>query len=187
MPGSGVLFDLGAHLVDQALVLFGRPELLFADVRAERAGAQIDDAFDLRLYYPETAVWLRASSLAPPPHVRFLLHGTRGSYRKEGLDPQEDALRAGDLFHSTPWGVEPETCWGTLMLLDAAGQVQQEKLPTDAGDYRNLYRNLRDAILGRAPLAVQPVDAWRTLRTLELARESSQRRTAVTCDWSQEP
>ncbi len=193
LPGSGILFDLGAHLVDQALVLFGKPHAVFGDVRAERAGAQADDAFDVRLYYPrdsvrpQVSVWLRASCLTPPPQLRFLVQGTRGSYRKEGLDPQEDALRAGDLFHSKPWGAEPESSWGTLTLAGSDGNPEQRRLPTLPGDYRELYRNLRDAIAGRAALAVQPVDAWRTLRILELARESSRSRAAVSCDWSDEP
>ena len=187
MPGSGILFDLGSHLVDQALVLFGKPQAVFGDVRAEREGAQADDAFDLRLYYPRASVWLRASCLTPPPQVRFLVQGTRGSYRKYGLDPQEDTLRSGDLFHSKPWGVEPESSWGTLTLAGADGNPEERGVPTLPGDYRDLYRNLRDAIAGSAPLAVQSVDAWRTLRILELARESSQRRTAIPCDWSKEP
>jgi scyllo-inositol 2-dehydrogenase (NADP+) len=187
IAGSGVLFDLGSHLIDQALVLFGKPFAVFGDVRIERQGAQTDDAFDLRLYYPQISVWLRASCLAPPPQVRFLVEGTRGSYRKYGLDPQEDALRAGDLFHSVPWGVEPEASWGTLTFADADGQIEERRLPTLPGDYREIYRNLRDAIATDAPLAVEPVDAWRTLRILELARESSRRRSAVPCDWSKEP
>ncbi len=105
--GNGILLDLGSHLGDQALVLFGLPTAIWGDVRSERAGSRVDDAFDLRLYYPEITVWLRSTSLSPLPAVRFMLEGTRGSYRKDNLDPQEDALRAGDLFRDQALGRGP--------------------------------------------------------------------------------
>ncbi len=186
VAGSGVLLDLGSHLVDQALVLFGEPAAVYADVRRERPGAKADDAFDLRLFYPEHAVWLRASCLAALPAIRFIVHGTKASYRKFGLDPQEDRLRAGDLFQSKPWGQEPEIAWGTLTRATDAG-AETSSVPTLPGDYRNFYSNVRDAIFGIAELAVPPVGAWRTLRILEWAQQSSEQRTVVPCDWSTEP
>lgn len=186
-PGSGILLDLGSHLVDQALVLFGLPTAVWGDVRCERAGSRVDDTFDLRLYYPDLNVWLRSSSLAYLPAARFLVYGTSGSYRKDNLDPQEDALRAGDLFQSSPWGVDPESTWGSVMTLGADNAIQHTRVPTLAGDYRGFYRNLRDSLLGKASQAVTLVDAWRTLRLLEWARESSERRAAIACDWSNAP
>ena len=186
-PGGGILMDLGSHLVDQALVLFGLPEALWADVRAERDGSQVDDAFDLRLFYPELTVWLRSSSLSSLPALRFRMGGTRGSYAKYGLDPQEDALRAGDLFHTTPWGMDPESAWGAITTLGPANQTERTPVPTLAGDYRGFYRNVRDTLLGNAAQAVTLVDAWRVLQLLERARESSTRRAALRCDWSRTP
>ena len=186
-PGSGILLDLGSHLVDQALVLFGLPESVWADVRAEREGSHVDDAFDIRLYYPQLTVWLRSSSLSPLPAIRFLAGGTRGSYAKHGLDPQEDALRAGDLFRTTPWGMDPESAWGAITTLTPEGQAQHTPVPTLPGDYRGFYANVRDTLLGRAPQAVTLLDAWRVLRLLEWARESSGIRAAVTCDWTTTP
>ncbi len=186
-PGSGILLDLGSHLADQALTLFGMPDAVWADVRAEREGSETDDAFDLRLYYPELTVWLRSTSLSPLPAVRFVAGGTQGAYAKYGLDPQEDALRAGDLFHSTPWGVEPESAWGALSTLGPANQTEHTAIPTLGGDYRGFYRNLRDTLHGHAEQAVTLVDAWRVLRLLEWARESSDRRAAVACDWTTTP
>jgi predicted dehydrogenase len=185
--GNGILLDLGSHLGDQALVLFGLPTAVWGDVRAERAGSNVDDAFDLRLYYPETTVWLRSTSLSPLPAVRFLLEGTRGSYRKDNLDPQEDALRAGDLFKSKPWGLDPESAWGTITTLDANNATQHTVVPTLPGDYRGFYANVRDTLLGKAEQAVTLVDAWRVLRLLEWARESSETRAAIPCDWSAAP
>lgn len=186
-PGSGTLLDLGSHLADQALLLFGLPQAVWADVRAERDGSQVDDAFDLRLFYPEQTVWLRSTCLAPLPAVRFLAGGTQGSYAKYGLDPQEDALRAGDLFRSSPWGVDPESAWGAITTLGPGNEAEHTPVPTLPGDYRGFYRNVRDTLLGHAPQAVTLIDAWRVLRLLEWARESSQRRAAVSCDWSEAP
>jgi predicted dehydrogenase len=185
--GNGILLDLGSHLGDQALVLFGLPSAVWGDVRSERTGSKVDDAFDLRLYYPEITVWLRSTSLSPLPAVRFLVEGTGGSYRKDNLDPQEDALRSGDLFKSTPWGTDPESAWGTITKLDAKGATHHTTVPTLAGDYRGFYGNVRDTLLGKAEQAVTLVDAWRVLRLLEWARESSEQRAAITCDWSTEP
>jgi predicted dehydrogenase len=185
--GNGILLDLGSHLGDQALVLFGLPTAVWGDVRSERAGSNVDDAFDLRLYYAEITVWLRSTSLSALPAVRFLVEGTHGSYRKDNLDPQEDALRGGDLFKSTPWGTDPESAWGAITTLDASGVTQHTAVPTLPGDYRGFYVNVRDTLLGKAEQAVTLVDAWRVLRLLEWARESSERRAAIPCDWTTAP
>jgi scyllo-inositol 2-dehydrogenase (NADP+) len=185
--GNGILLDLGSHLGDQALVLFGLPTAVWGDVRSERAGSNVDDAFDLRLYYPEITVWLRSISLSPLPAVRFLVEGTQGSYRKDNLDPQEDALRAGNLFQTKPWGTDPESAWGAITTLDAKGATEHTKVPTLPGDYRGFYANVRDTLLGNAEQAVTLVDAWRVLRLLEWARASSEKRAAVSCDWGTAP
>src|SRR5580698_2072311 len=195
-PGGGVLFDLGSHLVDQALVLFGVPASVWASVRAEREGARIDDAFDVYLHYPAShasesvpsglGVWLRASCLARDPGARFTLNGTQGTFRKFGIDCQEAHLLAGDMYSSKPWGVEGPEHWGTLTV-DEGGEPVSTRVPTEAGDYRGYYVNVRDAIHGNAALEVTPVQAWRTMRVLEMAVESSKTGCTVSCDWSLEP
>ncbi len=194
-PGGGVLFDLGAHVVDQALVLFGVPASVWASVRIEREGARVDDAFDLYLHYPAShaqatpsglSVWLRATCLARSPGARFTLNGTRGTFRKFGMDPQEAHLLAGDVFSSKPWGVEGPEHWGTLTL-DEGGEAVSTPIPTEAGDYRGYYINIRDALHGNAALAVTPLQAWRTMRVLEMAMESSRSGNTVVCDWTREP
>jgi predicted dehydrogenase len=194
-PGGGVLFDLGAHVVDQALVLFGVPASVWASVRIEREGARVDDSFDLYLHYPAShaqatpsglSVWLRATCLARSPGARFTLNGTRGTLRKFGMDPQEAHLLAGDVFSSKPWGVEGPEHWGTLTL-DEGGEAVSTPVPTEAGDYRGYYINIRDAMHGNAALAVTPLQAWRTMRVLEMAMESSRSGNAVVCDWTREP
>jgi predicted dehydrogenase len=187
--GGGVLLDLGAHLVDQALVLFGVPQSVWASVRVEREGARSDDAFDICLRYgPEQSpiVWLRATCVARNPGARFTLLGTLGSFRKFGMDLQEGHLLAGDFFSSRPWGVESAEHWGKLTL-DEAGEAVTEAVPTEPGDYRGYYINVRDAMNGHAALEVTPLQAWRTMRVLEMARESSRTGCRVMCDWSAEP
>lgn len=170
-PGSGVLFDLGPHLVDQALVLFGMPEAIAADVRIEREDAVVDDAFDILLRYPKLSVLLRATMLACAPGPRFVLNGTLGTYVKYGLDPQEDALKAGGHPGMPGWGEEEPARWGTLTL--AEGNRRQVR--TEPGDYREFYANVRDAILLKTPLAVTAGNAAQVIRLIELARESSKK------------
>jgi predicted dehydrogenase len=184
--GGGVLVDLGSHLVDQALVLFGVPQAVWASVRKERDGAKSDDAFDLYLQHPGLTVWLRATCLAREPGARFTLQGTVGTFRKFGIDPQEAHLLAGDLFSSKPWGVEGPEHWGTLTS-DEGGEAVTSRVPTEPGDYREFYVNVRDAMHQHAALAVTPLQAWRTMRVLEMAVESSRTGNAVVCDWSSEP
>ena len=172
--GGGQLYDLGTHIIDQALYVFGTPQTITADMRTDRDGALNDDAFDIRLHYigeteKNLTVWLRSTMTAAIAGPRFTLHGTQGSFVKFGIDPQEDAIKAGGIIGSPGWGEEPESEWGTLKLADGS----ESRIRTEAGDYRGYYANVRDAILGDAPLAVSATDAWRTARIIELARQSS--------------
>ncbi|MGA9566563.1 MAG: Gfo/Idh/MocA family oxidoreductase, partial [Candidatus Korobacteraceae bacterium] len=114
-PGSGVLFDLGPHLIDQAMLLFGIPEAITADVRIERDGGSVDDAFDVVLHYPRMRALLRAGVLVSTPTPRFAIQGTQGGYLKYGLDPQEDALKRGETPAGEFWGFEAPERWGTLL------------------------------------------------------------------------
>jgi len=187
-PANGMLFDLGPHLVDQALALFGPPAAITASVRADRDQTAIEDAFDITLHYPNYSgipgkgllAHCRTSYLACDNAPRFLLHGTAGSFKKHGLDPQEPALVGGakvpTLGSQQPWLPESESAWGKLTVApvpaDPAMLIARQ-VRTEPGDYRGFYANVRDAILGTAPLAVTPEDGYRTIRLLELARESS--------------
>lgn len=169
VPGGGILYDLGPHLIDQATTLFGNPETVWADVRIDRMGGVTDDAFDIFLRFDGVTALLRSTMTAAVPGPRFVVHGTKGSFVKWGLDPQEDALKAGAKFGDPGFGEEPESQWGKLHI---AGQPSR-KIKTAAGDYRGIYANVRDAILGKAELAVTPEQVWRTTRLIELARKSS--------------
>jgi predicted dehydrogenase len=171
-PGSGVLFDLGSHLIDQAMTLFGIPSAIDADIRMERTGAAVDDAFDVMLIYPDKRVLLRATMLANVPGARFTIHGTLGSYIKHGMDPQEDELKAGQKPTDHQWGTERQENWGALSI--AEGEKNRvQKVPTLAGDYRKFYENVRDAIANGGTVAVKPIEALNVMIALELALQSS--------------
>jgi predicted dehydrogenase len=178
-PGTGIFFDLAPHLIDHALLLFGMPEALTADIRIEREGAVADDAFDLAFHYPRgLRADLRSSILAAATRPRFLLHGTHGAFVKQSFDPQESNLRRGYIPTDTAWGAEPEEYWGVLTLSEN-DVLTQRRVPSANCDYRDFYANLRDAILGKAKLAVPPEWALDVMRLLELARQSSNERRTV--------
>ena len=174
LPGSGLWFDLGPHLLDQVLVLFGIPQAISADLRSEREGAVVDDAFDVTLHYPHMRAVLRASMLAASPGPTFAVHGTRGSFIKYGLDPQEAALKEGRTPEEPNWDAEPPEMYGRLTTPEGTRTI-----PTVPSSFTHYYENVRDAILGTAPLAVTPEQALNVMRGLELAVASSQQRCVV--------
>jgi len=177
--GSGILFDIAPHLIDHALVLFGLPEAVTADVRIEREGAVADDAFDIMLHYPRgMRAVLRSSILAVAQRPRFVLLGKQGSFVKLTVDPQENNLRHGNIPASGPWGAEPEENWGVLTAPDANKFVQR-RIPSANSDFRDYYANVRDTLLGKTDAAVSPEWALNVMRLLEMARESSKKRCTI--------
>ena len=189
VPGAGILFDLAPHLIDQALLLFGPPQAITADIRTEREHAIADDAFDLVLHYPrDVRAVLRATMLAATIRPRFLLYGTQGSYLKHAFDVQEPKLRAGGIpWEETPTDAEREANSGILTVVNADGTTSERRIPAAGSDYRDFYANVRDAMLGKAALAVSPEHALNVMRVLELASQSSARRCAVAWQHSTTP
>jgi predicted dehydrogenase len=183
---GGLLLDLGTHLADQPLALFGKPEAVDADIRRERDGEGASDSFTVRLRYPGFMVEVSANTLGALERPRYLLRGTRGNYRKLGVDPQEVALGRVTRIGSGPWGQELPAAWGTLAV-DVDGGMVTRPIEPIAGDYRLYYAGVRDALLGKAPVPVSALDAWRVARLLEWAEESSEKRREIVCDWSEEP
>ncbi len=176
----GLLFDLAPHLVDQVTSLFGAPKSVTASVRTDRDNSAIEDAFDIVLAYEGMLAFCRSSMLACDASPRFLLHGTAGSFKKYGLDPQEPALVGGAqvplLGSPEVWLEEAESEWGTLSVapvLSEPGKLVKTVVKTEPGDYRPFYVNVRNAILGKEPLIVSPEDGYRAVKILELARVSS--------------
>jgi predicted dehydrogenase len=193
-PATGNLFDLGPHLIDQALALYGAPSHITASVRFDRDKTDIDDAADVTLHYEINGKALlyrcHETMIAADPAPRFRAHGTLGSFTKTGFDPQEHALLDGarppQLGSQEPWLPEPESAWGTLTLATPNTnpiKLNSQAFPSVTGDYRRFYANVRDAIRGAAPLAIPAEEAFRTIRLLELALQSSQEQRTVAVDF----
>lgn len=166
-PGSGILYDLGPHLIDQALSLFGMPEAVYADILNQRGG-EADDAFELILHYSGMRAVLKAGMLVKSPQPRFVLTGTEGSFVKHGLDVQENALKEGLRPMDSSWGTEPEQLWGRRYGVDTT-----EIIPSELGDYRLYYQNLLEAITIGSPLSVKPEDGLNVIRIIEAAQKSA--------------
>jgi scyllo-inositol 2-dehydrogenase (NADP+) len=183
---NGLLMDLGPHLVDQALALFGTPVGITASVRKDRDKTDIEDAFDITLEYPRLRAHCRSTMLSSDAAPRFVLHGTKGSFKKWGLDQQEPTLVSGGAkvprIGEGEWHADPESQWGTLTVAPVPADptmLAQTKVKTELGDYRLYYANVRDAIHGVAKLAVTPGDGYRVVKLLEMARESSEQRRTL--------
>jgi len=184
--GGGVLLDLGTHLADVALALFGCPMAVSAEVLRERDGEGANDAFTIRLRYLGFRVTLEANALSSPPGPRFVVRGTRGNFRKKGVDPQEAALNKITRITSATWGQEPASEWGMLNV-DVEGGMVTRPLATVAGDYRRYYEGVRDTLEKKSKAPATALDAWRAARVLEWAQQSSNEGREVECDWSAEP
>jgi predicted dehydrogenase len=169
-PGSGLWYDLGPHLLDQALELFGAPEALYADLALQRRGATATDYFHVLLRYEGLRVVAHGSMLVAGGSLRFVVHGTEASYVKTGVDPQEDALKRGQRPGGESWGRDERD--GVLIRWTDEGQ-RSKAVPTLAGDYRAYYAGVRDAILAGVANPVAPSEAVAVMRLLELAIESS--------------
>lgn len=166
--GGGLLYDLGPHLIDQALALFGKPQTVFATIATRRDNATADDYVHLLLGYAEREVVLHASVLAAAQTPRYLIHGTRGSYTKYGLDTQEDQLRAGLRPGDTGWAVNPP---GRLRTSDGVLELDGE-LSTLNGAYGAYYAAVADTIERGVPFPVTPDQAVDVMTVIELARAS---------------
>jgi predicted dehydrogenase len=178
-PGGGLWYDLGPHLLDQAVQLFGLPQAISADIARLRDGAQAADYFDTTLRYPHHRVVLHAATLVAGNGSRFAVHGTRGSYLKHGLDAQEDQLRAGMVPGAPGWGVDPRS--GELVL-ETDGCLATTIATAETGDYRQYYAGMRDAILHGAPVPVTPQQALEIMRLIELGVRSSEERREIALD-----
>jgi scyllo-inositol 2-dehydrogenase (NADP+) len=172
---GGILFDLGSHLVDQALALFGPATTVYAEIDRRRPGARVDDDAFVALTHPSgvrSHLWMSAVAAQAGPRMRVL--GTGGAWTKPGLDPQEGALRTGETPGGPGWGEEPESAWGMLR----TGE-DNRPVPTEPGDYRRFYIALADAICRGGPPPVDPRDAVASLRVLEAARRSAHEHKVV--------
>lgn len=164
--GEGVFYDLGPHLIDQALVLFGLSEKVSVKTERQRAGAMAEDYFEVHLEYLHTRVFLSASMLKEESRPRFWVKGSKGTFIKYGLDPQENALKAGAWPKGDEWGAEPEERWGILQT-----EKGEKKIPSEKGDYPAYYRNVYQSIVGLGKLEVGPELPLAGIRIIEEGRK----------------
>jgi predicted dehydrogenase len=169
---GGLLYDLGSHLIDQAVHLLGPVADVYAEVDARRAGAQVDDDVFVALTHERgvrSHLWM--SVLAADRAPRFRVFGASGTYTKFGMDVQEEALRAGQRPGEEGWGVEPREQWGVV-----TGGADPELVPTHAGAYQDFYAAVARSVRDGAPPPVDPGDAAAVIEIIEAARSASQHR-----------
>ncbi|WP_461535404.1 oxidoreductase [Spongorhabdus nitratireducens] len=166
--GGGILFDLGPHLIDQALDLFGLPEALTAQCQMLRDKAETVDYFNIILHYPDKQVILHSDLFSAGPNKRFSVRGTLGSFEKYGLDPQEDQLKAGIKPTTPAWGQEAQTQYGTLYTAET-----QQPVITETGGYQHYFNAIAAAIRNGAEVPVTAEDALWNIRLIKLAMQSS--------------
>jgi len=183
---GGLLLDIGTHLADQALELFGLPHAVSADLARERDGDGAIDSFIVQLKYERFCVTLSANVLSTLVRPRFHLRGTQGNYWKWGLDAQEAELNRITKIANPYWGRESTENWGTLKV-NLEGNSVTRTVPPVNGDYRLFYAGVRDALLGKGPVPVTAFAALRVAHLLEFAADSAAQRREIACDWSQEP
>lgn len=174
----GIVYNLGPHLVDQAICLFGKPTSVFAQIKKQRDGSQIDDFFHIILKYPELQVTLTAGMLMKEPIASFVLHGTTGSFIKPGIDPQEDQLKAGMLPTDEVYGFDTPEMYGTLVL-DENGETIRETIETIRGDYRLYFEAVANSIRQQQAPPISPAENLLVIRILEAAYQSNDENRVV--------
>ncbi len=179
LPGSGIHYDLGAHLLDQALQLFGAPTWIFADLRRQREGAKAVDDFEFILNYPKLKVSLKGQMLAKEATARYALYGWNGSFVKPGTDPQEELLRAGVFPHEHEnWGAEDESTYGRLAILKA-GEDVNERVTSELGSGPDFYQSVVSSLNDGTKPAVTAEQARDVIRLLEAAEQSWKEQRAI--------
>jgi scyllo-inositol 2-dehydrogenase (NADP+) len=171
-PGTGALYDLGSHLIDQALTLFGQPRKLWADIRIIRKDSTVDDYFEVVLYYENLRVRLKCSYLIREPLPSYQIHGRIGSFIKTKADVQETMLQKGLMPGTPDWGAEGPHEWG-LLHTEKDGQVLKQFLPSPNGNYMEYYQGIHDALTKGAANPVPAEDGLKVIQIIEAAFESS--------------
>ncbi len=175
---GGVLYNLGSHMIDQVYVLFGKPESVMANIKIVRAGGTVPDYYDIRLEYNGFTAILKCSYLVKNPGPRYSLYGEYGTFHKNGIDPQEELLKAGKLPVGEDWGTEPIDDWGTLVY-EENGEDIEALIETIPGNYNIFYDNVFDAIRKGKKLFVQPEQSLEVLKIIEACVESNKLKKTV--------
>ncbi|MFN0083664.1 MAG: Gfo/Idh/MocA family oxidoreductase [Ferruginibacter sp.] len=164
--GSGTIFDLGAHIIDQAISLFGIPQNIWGQSFTQRKNSVIQDAFDIKLNYGKLKVTLRSSLLVREPSPRYIIHGTNGSFVKFGIDVQEDHLKAGMQPGDTGFGIEPATQQG-ILYTEKGDAPHTQNIETLPGNWKALFQNLYEAIVHGKELLVKPEQVLEQIKIIE--------------------
>jgi scyllo-inositol 2-dehydrogenase (NADP+) len=177
-PGSGMLFDLGSHLIDQALHLFGLPQFVQADVFAQRENGETDDYFHVVLGYEKLRVILHSGSIVPSNGPRFQIHGSKGSFIKYGIDGQETALKEGKKPIDDSWGADEPQFYGKLVKIE--GDKEDHKIiPTLHGSYSTYYKKIAEGILEGKEAPVTAYEGLMVIKIIEAALKSSGEKKAI--------
>lgn len=176
--GTGCLYDLGSHLIDQALVLFGSPEYVFADIFNMRPVSKVDDYFEVLLYYNGFRVRLKASYQVREAIPAFVLHGDKGSFIKKRSDVQERNLLSGRMPDEKDWGTELETSAGILNT-EINGELIRERVISPQGNYMNFYDKLYNSICNNEPLPVTAEEGMSVIKIIEAAIKSSEEKKVI--------
>jgi len=176
-PGAGLLMDLGPHLIDQAICLFGMPTAVFADIRITRERSEVDDWIDILLFYPSMRMRLKAGYFVRQPLPAFVVHGTKGSFIKPRADVQETNLVAGLKPNLTDWGTEPETAWGLLHVADEPDVVGY--VTSLQGNYYDFYDGVHKALTNGEPMPVTVDDGINIMRIIAAASKSHEEKRII--------
>ena len=174
----GITYNLGSHMIDQAVVLFGIPESVYADIDKLRDGSAVDDYFNIQLIYPRLKVSVKASYLVREETPRYIIHGTEGSFVKYGIDPQEEMLKAGNSPSLPEWGREGESLWGTINT-NMNGSHFRDKIETINGNYGHFYDEVYDAIRNGKLSSTAASNVISVTKVLEAAFESARTKGVV--------
>lgn len=177
-PGAGTLNDLGPHLIDQAITLFGVPDAVFADLRVTRANSEVDDYFELLLYYSDKRVRLKSGYLVREAVPSYVIHGNKGSFLKSRADVQEVALMANQSPNTANWGEEEESQQG-LLHTEKGGITIRKKIPTLKGNYGEYYDAVGKAIQNDTPMPVTGEDGINVMKIIDAAFESNHSKKVI--------
>lgn len=171
--GAGIIKDLGAHVIDQALTLFGMPEGVFADIRTTRKDSEVDDYFDILLKYTDKSVHVHGGYFFAQPHEEFAIHGTNGSFLKSRADVQEDQLKAGIKPNDDEYGIEPDLAQGLVKFMKN-GEPQVEYVETMHGDYMEYFEGVYQSIVNDVPEPVSAQDGVNVMKIIDAAFDSAE-------------
>ncbi|MEO6490233.1 MAG: Gfo/Idh/MocA family oxidoreductase [Ferruginibacter sp.] len=178
LPGSGLLHDLGPHLIDQALYLFGLPASVYGFTRIVRPGSRVNDYFDVTLFYNDKTVRLRSSLMVKEPLAAYSVHGNKGSFIKTRADIQEDVLKTGKSLEISGWGIEPSSAEGTLNRIEN-GNTIISRVPSLPGNYMDYYTGLYNAIAHEKPLPVSASDGLNVIKVIAAVIQSNHLHQAI--------